>query len=38
MWQPWMGHFFHLGPNDMIELSLEQYVEMYDSRPKGKDA
>lgn len=26
MWQPWVGHWLHLRPEDMGDLTLEQYV------------
>lgn len=31
MWKPWVAHHFHLSPEQMIELSLSQYIEMKDA-------
>lgn len=34
MWQPWVGHWFRLGPSDMADLSLSQYVGMWEFASK----
>lgn len=29
-WRPWMGHLFHIRPQDMVDLTLGQIIEMHD--------
>lgn len=32
MFAPWVGHYYpHFGPEQMVELSLTQYISLYDS-------
>lgn len=31
MWAPWVAHHFHLAPEQMIDLSLSQYVGLHDA-------
>lgn len=28
-WQPWLGHFFHLGPDDMKSVFITTWVSMF---------
>jgi len=30
MWQPWVGFYFHLGPSEMINLTVHKFIEMHD--------
>jgi hypothetical protein len=36
MWQPWMGHLFHLRPADMMDMSLTQIIYLHDTKQMGE--
>lgn len=29
MWQPWVGRFYRMSPDQMVELSIGQYAAMH---------
>lgn len=30
MWAPWVGHLFHLKRADMADVTLHEFLSMYD--------
>lgn len=36
-WQPWLGHWFHLRPQDMQDLTPQQLDECVDFVEKARD-